>query len=440
MQIPFNHFEQYVNETILKRGLSYFKKGYVHQPEELTPHEYEAIVNGSEDYTVHLTIKNETITKYTCTCPYDDGPICKHVVAVIFYLQQDELKLNEKTKRAATGPKATKGKSVARQVEELIEKADPGELKQFLREQASADSAFRNLLLAKFAHHNSDESKELYVKQLKAIYKSAYDRYGYINTQAAKTVSIAVDNLLETAQKQISNNNTSSAALICIAVMEQLIQVLQNSDDSYGNLRTSIDTAFELLYDIAQEPLSEEIRELIIDYCFTSFDKQIYVGWDWHTGVLDIASLLLKTEDEIQRIFKQIDNLQKSEYDKERAQTIKYDILLRTRGEVAAEQYLEQNIANPGLRRQAIQNALENKNYEKAIALAQDGVNNDLIQKPGLAKNWYNWLLKIAQAQNNKDKIIEYARLLLIENIKNEQDYYKVLKQQIEPENWTTFI
>jgi len=44
MKIPINEFEQHVEEDILKRGLQYFKKGYVSQVEELSGGEYEAVV------------------------------------------------------------------------------------------------------------------------------------------------------------------------------------------------------------------------------------------------------------------------------------------------------------------------------------------------------------------------------------------------------------
>ncbi|GAB1415846.1 hypothetical protein MASR2M117_12520 [Paludibacter sp.] len=442
MLIPLNQFEQYIDETILKRGLSYFKNGHVHQPEEIGPGEYEAIVEGSEDYTVQLTLKNGTITEYVCDCPYDFGPVCKHVTAVIFYLQQDELELNKKTKSAKTDqtPKPAKRKTVAQQLDELLEKATHDELKQFVREKATQNAPFRNLLLSSFAQHNSDESKELYVKQVKSILNTASDRHGFIDWSASRLVGIAVDDLLESAQKQISNHNYKSAFFICIAVMEQMTEALQYSDDSNGDIGGSVDAAYKLLYTIAQEQSSEEIRKLIIEYCFTSFDKQIYSGWDWHIGVLNLAALLLKTEEETERIFKQIDKAQWSDYEREEAQSIKYNILLKTKGETVAEKYLEQNITNSNLRREAIQKALKNKNYEKAVALAKDGVTYDLKDKPGLAKEWYDWLLKIAQAQNDTERIIEYARLLLIDNFRNEQNYYRILKQHVKPEKWTAFV
>jgi len=442
MQIPLNQFELYIDETILKRGLQYFKNGHVHEPIEISLGIYEAIVEGSQDYTVQLTLKNGVITEYICDCPYDFGPVCKHVAAVIFYLQQDELELNKKTKKTKAGrtPKAAKRKTIAQQVDELLEKATHEELKQFIKENTTQNIPFRNLFLSSFAQHNSDESKELYTKQVKSILKTASDKHGFIDWSASRLVSNAVYNLLESAQKQIENQNFKSAFYICTAVMEQMAKALQYADDSYGNIGDCVDAAYEMLHTIALEQTTEEIRKLIIEYCFTAFDKQIYSDWDWHIGVLRLASLLLKTEDETERIFDQIEKAQRSDYEREEAQSIKYEILLKTKGENAAEKYLEQNITNSNLRREAIKKSLEKKNYEKAISIAKDGINYDKKDKPGLVIEWYDWLLKIAQAQNNTDKIIEYARFLFINNFRHEQDYYEILKQHVKPEKWVAFL
>ncbi|MGB4205157.1 MAG: SWIM zinc finger family protein [Bacteroidales bacterium] len=442
MQIPLNQFEQYIDETILKRGLRYFKNGHVHEPEEISSGEYEAIVEGTEDYTVQLTLKNGVVTDYDCDCPYDMGPVCKHVAAVLFYLQQDELELSKKTKRVKTEQslKPTKRKTIAQQVEELLEIITHDELKQFVHEKALKNELFRSLFLSSFAQYNADESKEVYIKQIKSILKIASDRHGFIDWSSIILVCSEVYNLLESAQKQIENQNYKSAVFICTAVMEQLTDSLQYSDDSNGDISGCITSAFEILQTIAQTQIPEEIRKQIIEYCIASFDAQIYSGWDWHIEVLQLAAFLIKTEEETEWLFKQIDKAQLSNYEKEEAQTIKYDILLRIKGENVAEKYLEQNITNSNLRRIAIQKAMKNADYEKAILLAKEGISYDLKEKPGLAKEWYDWLLKIAQAQNDTEKIIEYARFLLIDNFRHEQDYYQILKLHVKPEKWNTFI
>ena len=40
MKIPLSEFEQHVDETILKRGMKYFKGGLVQEPDELSSREF----------------------------------------------------------------------------------------------------------------------------------------------------------------------------------------------------------------------------------------------------------------------------------------------------------------------------------------------------------------------------------------------------------------
>ena len=57
-----------------------------------------------------------------------------------------------------------------------------------------------------------------------------------------------------------------------------------------------------------------------------------------------------------------------------------------------------------------------------------------------MVKVWYNWLLKVAQAEKDTAKIIEYARFLFIDNFHPEQDYYQILKDNIDDEDWHPFL
>lgn len=49
-------------------------------------------------------------------------------------------------------------------------------------------------------------------------------------------------------------------------------------------------------------------------------------------------------------------------------------------------------------------------------------------------------MLKVAQVKKDNPKIIEYSRFLFIDNFYPEQDYYQILKDNIEPENWNPFL
>ena len=49
-------------------------------------------------------------------------------------------------------------------------------------------------------------------------------------------------------------------------------------------------------------------------------------------------------------------------------------------------------------------------------------------------------MLKVAQAKKDSAKIIEYARFLFLYNFNPKQDYYEILKNIIETENWYSFL
>ena len=54
--MSLNEFEQIIDETILKRGLSYFENGYITEFMEISIEKYEANISGTEEYTVRLEI------------------------------------------------------------------------------------------------------------------------------------------------------------------------------------------------------------------------------------------------------------------------------------------------------------------------------------------------------------------------------------------------
>ena len=78
-------------KRILDRGSGYYKAGRVHDLTE-TGSGYTALVQGSEEYRVEITVKDNNVRSMTCTCPYsEDGPRCKHMAAVLYAIKAEEL-------------------------------------------------------------------------------------------------------------------------------------------------------------------------------------------------------------------------------------------------------------------------------------------------------------------------------------------------------------
>lgn len=436
MKIPLNEFEQIIDEKILKRGLSYFKSGAITDFAEISPGEYEAIISGTEEYTVQLEISNNTIVEHNCNCPYDMGAVCKHVVALIFHLQQGELELNQTN---FTIPKNKKQKSVSQQVKELLKAISHKELIEFVQENSKKDKKFRDYFLASFGHLSQNQSKEFYQKQIHSILQTAAGRDGWIGWSDMKYVVDTAKPFLENAEKYLANNNFENVLFISTALLEEMTEAFQYGDDSNGDLGYFVESAMELLSKVAQKKISNTLKQEMFEYCISSFNQKLFEGWDWHLGILHIACDLIEKENEADIVLNCLDTVN-GEYEQERAQSFKLDLLRRFKDEKEVEKYTNKHISNSLIRTKEIEKKFKSKDFERVIILSKDGIKCDEKDKPGLIKVWYNWLLKVAQAQNDTSKIIEYARFLFIDNFHPEQDYYQILKDNIKDENWHPFL
>ena len=456
MKIPLNEFEQHIDEDILKRGLRYFKKGCVTSVDELSGGEYEAIVEGSDTYIVQLHVKNGSVTTFNCTCPYDWGPVCKHEVAVMFYLQQDELGLKAKKKSttktstlsdvAGKEKKAVKKKrSIREQLEEILEKLSPEEMRCYIGEFCGKDKTLRDLFLAQYLHLIQPVTQEIYSKQIRAVLKSASGRYGYIDYAGARQVGNSMYQLYQLAEKAMNAGSWREAMYMGRAIMEEMTIAIERGDDSNGDLGGSIDNGQDILFRIAQECTDSGIRSELFEYSIDAYHRELFEGWDWHYNMLDLAIELQKTEDEKMRILHYLDQIKPKndgwDFRYEEAQKQRLKLIRNTEGKIRANDYLEANITNSDFRRELILKAIEEKNYAKAVALAEKGIAADRKDKPGLAAEWKWHLLNVYQLQNDSEKSVELARnLFLYSGRFSTKEMYNIMKKYVPAADWKVFF
>lgn len=444
MKISLNEFEHVIDETILKRGLTYFEKGHITELSIIEKGQYEAIVEGQETYTVQIDIKNNIIQDYNCDCPYDYGVICKHVVAVIFHLQMEFLDLDVKKTRKPKTKKPRK-KSVHQLVKELLKIIPEDELIDFLTKLSKKDRNFRNVFITTFGHLNQEQSKEFYQEQIKNILKAARGRKGWIDWNDMKGVVNMTEPFLQNANSYIEKEQFENVFFIATALLDEFAKAIEYADDSNGDIGYFISSSIEILDDLTTNNISKNLKNEIFDYCILSFNNEYFEGWDWQYNVLDLATKLIENEKDIAKVMNCLNHLENknetySDYSKEFAQVKKLDLIRRFKTEKEAQEYVNKHISNSKIRADEIKRAIENKNYKRAITLSKDGIEYDQKDKPGLVKVWYDYLLEIAIAQKNTAKIIEYARFRLIDNFAGRMDYYQILKSAVKKENWTAFL
>lgn len=84
----FPDFERYIAPVVLEMGEECFYNGGVRGIKESEPGTWIAEVRGAFVNRVRVGIRRDRVTEWRCTCSFDDGPVCKHVVAVLLALEE----------------------------------------------------------------------------------------------------------------------------------------------------------------------------------------------------------------------------------------------------------------------------------------------------------------------------------------------------------------
>ena len=90
LKIGIQRFLGDIDSKILARGEDYYRSGQVENIERDGGH-VTAEVSGSEEdlYLVELGFSEDgEVEDWSCDCPYDWGPVCKHTVAVLLAIRR----------------------------------------------------------------------------------------------------------------------------------------------------------------------------------------------------------------------------------------------------------------------------------------------------------------------------------------------------------------
>ena len=116
MSIKVDTFEEDVHLLITERGKEYFDANQVLMLKQ-TADGWTAVIEGTETYQVLLE-GHDVISSWQCTCPFEHGPVCKHVAAVL-YAVREQIHAN----RASSSG----------EIDRWIDQADPEILKRILK-------------------------------------------------------------------------------------------------------------------------------------------------------------------------------------------------------------------------------------------------------------------------------------------------------------------
>lgn len=436
MPFPLNSFESHLPTDILQKGKDYWDNGAVSNLIE-NDKNFEAIVYGSEDYEVEIKVNNGSVESWFCDCPYDWGPICKHVAAVLIEIREQQHSI-----------KYSKGIENKSDFEEkkdpfqtILDQLEAEELRAIIQYFTKKNKDLKTYLLTKYANLIQSAGKEHFLSLVTSVIQAQIDgRYGYLEYSSASRLGNKLCNLLEETEKNLPEGDEMQLVHLCEIIIKEVSKVYTNADDSSGNLSGAISSGILQLtrFTDFDADSSKEILEYIFQFALEEMNKEIFRRSDWGYDLKELAIKAARNENQIDQIISSLDQIIKpqddgnwaSNYQAESAARLKLALLAKWKGPAVAATFLKAHLHFSSFRKLEIEKAIKDKNYQHANELAKEGVKLDSEKRlPGLVKTWKDYLLKIAQESGNNHAIEALTKKMFLET--REMSYFRQLRSQI---------
>lgn len=416
-----------VDPKILARGEDYYRSGQVENVERDGGH-VTAEVFGCEEkpYLVELDVSEDgEVEGWSCDCPYDWGPVCKHTAAVLLAIQAEA----GKEKRL----KAKKTQKVS--IQELVVRANKEQLASLILEHCREDKRFQSLVLSEL--EDSGEQEFDAIKELVRVSIRSNTHQHYIDERGCDNICADLDDCLDKATRRIERKQYSQALEIIQFVLVTGMKLASEADSSSGSLSYTIDSAMGILEQAARGLVqSGGNRNVWVKKLLKTAMDPVFEGWDdSRYDLLQRSAILADTQNEGE-FYAVLDKLSEKRWERfedspwtERWDKLtRYHVLCAAHGQKDARGYLEKNLDVDELRLILVQEEMEHGNYANAERLCRERVEREAQEKRTMwsrPSQWQLLLYDIYRDWGQRDKQIGQARVLAA---LGEQRFYQTAK------------
>lgn len=415
-----------VDPKILTRGEDYYRSGQVESVCREGNH-VTAEVSGSEEelYLVELDFsEGGELGDWSCDCPYDWGPVCKHIVAALLTIQAEP---PEKPLKSVQSSKID--------ILPLLKSAKKGQLVQLILEHCQEDQRFQSRVLSELGCNREQE-----LAAVKALIKSSIrsnTHRGYIDMRGCDHICADLDDALDQARRRIKQGRYDQALDITLFVLLTAIKLAGEADSSSGSLSWTVDAALETV-ELAANGLAQEggSREKFVRKVLKAAEDSALDGWDhWRYDLLQRAAILANAENEeaffhllnrlSDRLWESFQDAPRYGYEEEDKIT-RYSIIRSARGAENARTYLEQNLEVDELRVILVREDMAQGDYAHAEFLCQKRLEKEREKPWSRPSQWQYLLYEIYRDGGQREKQICQARQLAL---LGDRDFYQTAKE-----------
>lgn len=424
------NFEELFEEKILKRGYSYYLDDSVHDVTK-NGNCYEGLVYGTEIYEVQVEIDEEgNVEDMDCDCPYAEENNCKHMAALLYYIENDGKIESKKIMRNTDN------------FDKIVDRISENEIKEFVLAKLYEDSNFQNEFRSYFVQYFEKMPKKVYERRISQSVYQAIGRKGFIEYSETDRFSYPMYEYMQEAKNLIKHKEYQAPFWIASLILEELPEL--PIDDSDGTTSYVESECIEVIEEILEKCKSKNIINEIFNWIIESI-KNDTLG-DYSDGIEKILDEYFIENKFINERLKIIDakiqelNQEKNHYSEYKLESLiktKIALLYQLGMDKEALETIKDNIYFVPIRKMIIDKEKENGNIDQVEKLLKEGMNIALKRGHcGTVTYYIEELLSIYEKQNNNEKYKDLVQETLFKYSRASFKYYKKLKELYTKEQW----
>lgn len=463
MKITLDNFRSYISERIYWRGVDYFESGAVTRLTTDGNGHWTAVVMGSEDYETEVDIDSDGCISWDCDCPYDWEAMCKHVVAMILAMKEKGATAPQKTNNVPTSRSKTNElehrteqtskppKNTADdELDQLLKLATKDFLIKLVSESSKCDNKFRT--------HVMDELRKTYVSNDKNVVEDFYKRIDKVFSASPKghrtrydfydeidwcKVDYDLSRILDETQKLFDAGNVLASVKIALYVLVKLDEEFDDAliNDEDNDIGGVCEQAGKLITDGIDHPsVPQQERDEAVEMLsrLISSELENYFYFDFDNLFENVSKKVLTPEKQLKIADQMIERA--PSYSKDGYVLAKIELLEQLGKNDELQATINQYMHLPLVRKSQIEKATEQKRFEEALRLIDDGI---AIAKEnnhqGTVNNWMEQKMEVYALMGNSEKQIEVCRSLFIDGSHRMERYHQ-LKKLVDKGQWKAFL
>jgi len=337
---------------------------------------------------------------------------------------------------------------IKEEILELLKHSEKDAIFSFVAAYAAEDMRFYEKIKAALLP-DEEEEEECDIDYYRECAEDCFDfdsrysgrrRYDYYDfCEATYEAAAKLDKMISDATFLTKQGKYANGAAIAMVVAEVIPRKAEEVDDSDGELCDVFNSAIDLLCNIVNnEKASASIKKEIYDWSKKEAFEPVYsnFGFDEIKTVYKLCCELIADSNEVLAdIDRQIDNA-KDKYNKCKA--VLWKIRFMQSKNMNVENVIQKHLDLNDVRKIKFQQLIDTKEYDKALRIAQQGIEIAKQQYPGCVSDWQKSIFDIYLAKEDAANLLPLSEDLFLNTSwdSRKEAYYNALKTFTSPANW----